>query len=308
MTWVAWRTQRIQLVAVLGIAVLFGVWMTATGLGMGHSATWKYWTDADVYVLYALPAILGLGVGAPLVAGELDRGTQRLAWTQGMSRNQWLGGKLAVGGAVVVAASGVLAVLTQWWAGAVSIAASTDAGGLIGVKIAPAAFDATGIVIMGYAVFAFALGTTLGALIRRPGWAFAAGVPIFVAARLLIELDLRLHLIAPAIYTNLTGQVTAAVQNAWIVAAGFVPVNRTSPLPGHSWATYPAKLNACIGASKSGGTSIAQCAVINHLHYVFQYQPESHYWPLQGAETGIFVALAALILGLTVIAVRRFAA
>jgi uncharacterized membrane protein YoaK (UPF0700 family) len=104
----------------------------------------------------------------------------------------------------------------------------------MGVKIAPAAFDATGIVIVGYAVFSFAVGAMLGALIRRPGWAFALGVPIFVAARLLIEFDLRPHLIAPAIYTNLTGQVTPAVQNAWIVGAGVVPANRTNPLPGHS--------------------------------------------------------------------------
>lgn len=91
MTWVAWRTQRPQLLAALGLTAFLALWLATTGLAMGHSPTWKYWTELDVYVLMALPPIVGLAVGAPLVAGELDRRTQRLAWTQGMSRRQWVG-------------------------------------------------------------------------------------------------------------------------------------------------------------------------------------------------------------------------
>jgi hypothetical protein len=308
-TWVAWRTQRIQLLATVALALLLALWLAATGLGMGHSQTWKYWTDGDVYVLYALPAIVGLGVGAPLVAGELDRRTQRLAWTQGMSRRQWLRWKIAIGAVVVVLVSGLLALLTQWWTSAVSIPSMKNAGGFTGVKIAPSAFDVTGIVIVGYALFAFALGTALGAVIRRPGWAFAAGIPIFIVARLLVQFDVRPHLVAPAVYTNLTGIVTSKVQNAWILAWGILPVGRTSPLPGHSWLTTPASLSACTSAAKrSGITPWPHCLVVNHLHYVFQYQPESHYWPLQGAETGIFVAAALFLLALTVLGVRRVAA
>jgi len=310
--WVAWRTQRLQLLVTLGLALLLALWLAATGLGMGHSQTWKYWTDGDVLVLYAVPAIVGLGVGAPLVAGEFDRRTQRLAWTQGMTRRQWLGWKIAVGAVVVVIASGLLSSLTQWWTDAISIPLRANAGGFTGVKILPTAFDVTGTVIIGYALFAFAVGVALGAAIRRPGWAFAAGVPVFIVARLLIQLDIRPHLIAPAIYTNLTLVIATKVQSAWILASGILPAGRTSPLPGHSWNAVPRSLSACTSAVKStfpqsGITPWPHCLTVNHLHYVVQYQPESHYWLLQGAETGIFVAAALLLLGLTVLGIRRVA-
>ena len=44
----------------------------------------------------ALPAVLGMFWGAPLVARELESGTFRLAWTQGRSRHTWFAAKLAV--------------------------------------------------------------------------------------------------------------------------------------------------------------------------------------------------------------------
>ncbi len=303
MTWVAWRTQRLQLVGVLGLGLLFTLWLAVTGLGYGHSQTWKYWTEGDVFALYALPAILGLGVGAPLVAGELDRGTQRLAWTQGMSRSQWLWRKIGVGAAVVTAASGAVALLSPWWSSTVSVA--DNSGGFSGVKIQPNVFDVTGIVVVAYALFAFAVGSALGALVRRPGWAFAAGAPVFLVVRLVTQFDLRPHLVPPAVLTNLSGRYPAPRQPAWVLASGFVPADRTSPLPGQPWSNGLGR--ACTVTSTST-TALAHCLASHHIHYVVLYQPESHYWWLQGAETGVFLVLAALMLGLTVMAVRRIAA
>jgi hypothetical protein len=53
-----------------------------------------------------------------------------------------------------------------------------------GLDVQPKLFDITGVVIVGYALFAFMLGAALGAVIHKPGWAFAAGVPIFALVRL----------------------------------------------------------------------------------------------------------------------------
>jgi hypothetical protein len=47
---------------------------------------------------------------------------------------------------------------------------------------------------------------------------------------------------------------------------------------------------------------------VAHIHYIFQFQPESHYWALQGTETAIFLGMALLLLGVTVIAVRKWTA
>ena len=52
----------------------------------------------------------------------------------------------------------------------------------------------------------------------------------------------------------------------------------------------------------------AHSAVVAHIHYVFQYQPESHYWALQGAEMAVFLGMTLLLLGVTVVAVRRWTA
>lgn len=313
MIWVAWRTQRLQLLAALGVALLLALWVATTGLTASHSQTWKYWTDGAVYALYALPGIVGLSVGAPLVAGELDRRTQRLAWTQGMSRRQWLSWKIAIGSAAVVIASGALTLLIEWWASTANIALTSNARGPTRPTIVPSVFDVTGIVIIGYALFAFALGVALGAVIRRPGWTFAAAVPIFIVARLLVRFDVRPHLAAPSTYTSLTGAFSAKLTDGWMLHWGILPAGRTSPLPGHAWSTVPRRFTACTSAAKSQlaqthVTPWPHCLVVNHLRSVVSYQPASHYWPIQGAETGIFVAAAVLLLGLTVLGVRRITA
>jgi hypothetical protein len=43
-----------------------------------------------VCALAVLPAVAGAFVGAPLVAREIENGTERLAWTQGVTRAHWL--------------------------------------------------------------------------------------------------------------------------------------------------------------------------------------------------------------------------
>ena len=129
MNWVASHVQRPQLLAAIGAVVVLGIWLSITGLAMGHSQTWKYWTEGDVYVLYALPGVLGLVLGASLVAGEMDHCTHRLAWTQSVTRTRWLAFKLLVAGIVAALIVAALTALLEWWTGAVSLAASTNSGG-----------------------------------------------------------------------------------------------------------------------------------------------------------------------------------
>ena len=306
MTWVAWRVQRPQLLAVLAAVAMVGVWLAATGLVTGHDQTWKYWTDGDVYVLYALPGLLGLALGTPLVAAEADHGTQRLAWTQSISRTRWLAFKLLLGGLAAGALSAGLTVLLEWWTTAVSLGPMTDSGGFSGIRIEPAAFDLTGIAVVGYTLFAFLLGTALGAVVRRPGWAFALGVATFAFVRLLVEDWVRPHLIAPVTYASLSGIAPKAVLSGWLLNSGFVLAGRTTPAPGQTWqASPPDSYFTCTDHVRSPAAD-ARCAALAHIHVVSQFQPTSHYWELQAAETAIFAGLALLLLGVTVIAVRRW--
>ena len=62
-----------------------------------------------------IPLIVGILVGAPLVARELERKTSLLVWTQGVTRMRWLVGMLLgvfVGAIALVAA---FSLLITWW-------------------------------------------------------------------------------------------------------------------------------------------------------------------------------------------------
>jgi hypothetical protein len=308
MTWAAWRVQRSIILAAAAVVAVLALWLVSTGLVMGHSQTWKYWTDGDIYVLFALPGVLGLALGTPLIAGESNLGTDRLAMTQSVTRARWIAFKLLVGGSVAVGIAAVLTLLLEWWTGAVSISAFSNSGGFSGVHIQSTAFDLTGLVVVGYTLFAFFLGTALGTVIRRPGWAFAVGLPIFAAARIGVQDWLRPHLVAPAIFTDLVNMPSSAVVNGWQLHSALLPAGRTSPPPGKTWAWWDQTkiYETCQNRPNLTNAGDAHCAVLAHVHFVFQYQPESHYWALQGIETAIFLGLGLVLLGLTVIKVKRW--
>ncbi|HLI33395.1 MAG TPA: hypothetical protein VKU89_11780 [Solirubrobacteraceae bacterium] len=57
------------------------------------------------------------------------------------------------------------------------------------------------------------------------------------------------------------------------------------------------------------GAAFPSCtnALARQLQLLVVYQPSSHYWPLQGLETGIFLAAALALLGATVWLIGRAA-
>jgi len=290
MTWVAWRVQRLQYLAAAGAVLVIGLWLTLSGSN-GSSAWAQASNHGDIVVLTALPGLLGLALGASLVADESRRGTNRLAWSQSISRTRWLVGKLTVGTVAVCGLTGLLVPLLGWWSAALHS----------GLDVQPKLFDITGVVVVGYAFFAFMLGAALGAMIHRPGWAFSAGVPIFALVRLLVG-AVRSTLVSPV---SLVEPLQGSEPNGWVLQFGYLPIGRTTPAAGRTWSSLLShQADACFSrASSSAGE--AHCALVAHLHWVWQYQPESHYWSLQWAETAIFVGVALACLAATLVVVRR---
>src|SRR5260370_14860711 len=66
---------------------------------------------ASGYLLLAVPALIGMFVGAPVLARELETGTFRYAWTQGFGRWRWTRAKLLMLAVVVAAPSGAIRAL-----------------------------------------------------------------------------------------------------------------------------------------------------------------------------------------------------
>jgi hypothetical protein len=226
MIWLAWQQHRKQaLFAIIGLAVLAAL-LVPTGLrmhrefvGTGLSQcldamsraeflenvpsdpvtglpdcqrpAGQFHTLFDSFVtpavlLVFLPLLLGLFFGAPLVAREVEHGTHRLVWTQGVTRRRWALVKIGVVGASAVAISAAYAALTTWWLTPLALAN----GGRFDFGI----FDMQGLVPIGYTCFGVALGVLAGTVWRRILPAMAATLVGFLGVRLAVTTWIRPHL------------------------------------------------------------------------------------------------------------------
>ena len=194
MIWMSWRQHRPEL---LGFAALFlGVaafFVLSAPLGadsrtvytaaQGLSRAVKFGEDLGTFQL--LPMLVGVFAGAPLVARELDRNTFRFAWTQGVSRAQWLRAKvLFVGGTVLLLAVLYSAVRAWWFA-----PYAAEAGWF--------KTYAQGPVLPVTCLFTFGLGVLAGTVLRRTVPAMAVTLAGSVAVLVLLSI-VRPYYMSPA--------------------------------------------------------------------------------------------------------------
>jgi hypothetical protein len=330
MTWLAWRQARAQIAAAsAGVAAIA---IAAFTMGRGD-ATLRLWLSVLVIVV---PGILGAFWGAPLVAGELESGSFRLAWTQDVSRVRWLAVRLAVPGLAAIALTGLVSWLVTWWAGPLDRAGLDRFG----------SFDSRGVVPLGYAVFAFALGALLGALLRRAVPAMALTLAVFTAIRLSFRLLARPWLLPPvtrllALDPSSTGYGSSGflpfagqshlmpaapdLPNAWVTSIAIVDrtgngltaavLDKTCPSIGDRTGGRPpgaagnpfAGGSGHVPVSHSAATAMHECVarIATTYHEVVTYQPAGRYWPLQWYELGLFLAAALLLAGACAWRVRR---
>jgi hypothetical protein len=193
--------------------------------------------------------------------------------------------------------------------------------------MAPTVFGARGIVPIGYAAFAFALGVTVGMLVRRTLPAMAITLAVFVAVQIAMPLLVRPHLIAPIrstikvtesnvdglhagpgnvpIEATLGGTLDEqALRGAWVLSSHAVDAS------GHAIGTIRLSATGACAPPRGGpaqqpsgakpGAGLAACfAEINRLGYRQRvtYQPASRFWAFQWYETGIYIALALGLAG-----------
>jgi hypothetical protein len=326
MTEFAWRQTRTQ--AAVTTAVLIAIVIAATLAGR-QDATLRLWLGV---LVVAVPCILGMFWGAPLVADELESGTFRLAWTQSVTRTRWLAVRITVGGLASMTVAGLLSLAITWWAGPQDRAGMNQFG----------SFDSRDIVPVGYAAFAFALGVALGVLFRRTLPAMAASLVVFVAAWLAVR-----NLVRPRLLPSLTMTLPLNPASTGYGSSGFLPFptspSSLQPAPPNipnAWITDTQILNSggrpltaselaatCpgLGSGRGGGAGVgignhveAPQAVGTRLHdcvarlsttfhQVVSYQPASRYWPLQWSELAIFTAAAVVLAGLSLWWIRRIA-
>lgn len=316
MIWLTWRQHRAAILAIALLVVVLGTIFVVTGRQMSDTFQQLGVADClahpdhpncgnivgafrDQFGLYIsasgwlnlLPALLGMLIGAPLVARELEHGTHRLVWTQGISAGRWLVIKLAILFAVTLTASVILTELMSWWH-------STSWNQLDG-HMTPLMYDFEGIVPIAYTLFALALGIAAGALLRRAVPAMVVALVGFLAVRLSLEFFLRPRFLPPLTYTQdvltvLSPQAgQTPLRGAWNLDQGWIDG------AGHQLGDATV-FHTCASAAGATKTDAFQC-IHNHGWLAFTtYQPPDRFWPFQGLEAALLVALALALLALAI--------
>jgi hypothetical protein len=328
MIWLTWRQFRVQFLTALGAFVVLGAILAYTGPHLSnlyHSSgiaacqasngdcgpliddfTSHYvWWHALGPLLAAVPLLVGVFWGAPLLARELETGTYRVAWTQSVTRRRWLTTKVVIVGLASVGTAAAFTLIVTLW--------SAPLDHVTGSRFAPGTFGQRGIVPIAYAALAFALGVAAGAVFRRLLPAMTATLAVFAAVRFTIQQWVRPHYQAALQISSplfgdrhlstavVRGQTTAVRANDWIVSA------RVVDTAGRTVAIQRDTLrNVCkLPEGDFSQNALQACAQRLHLHSVLTVQPANRYWTFQAWEFGIFVALAAALLTLAFWWARR---
>jgi ABC-2 family transporter protein len=285
----------------------------ASGFLQQLYAAGTYWVLylLGVMLIVLTPAVIGLFWGAPLIARELETGTSALAWTQSITRTRWLALKLTVGGLAAMAVTEGLSLMQAWWAAPIGRAVGHGGGTNLAMgRFSTLVFATHGITPLGYAAFAFTLGVTAGALIRRTVPAMAVTLAIFAAVQIAMPLWIRPNLF-PADRTvipvtsldnislqqgglngssfNLGALDLPGQPGAWLLSSGAVNA------AGQATSTTPA---ACTGpAIGNHGPAFFDCLASHGIREAISYQPASRYWAFQWTETAIYLALSLALAG-----------
>jgi ABC-type transport system involved in multi-copper enzyme maturation permease subunit len=274
----------------------------------------------SVLAILIAPAVTGVFWGAPLIASELDAGTVKLTWNQSITRTRWLAVKLILTGAAAIAVTETLSLIQAWWAAPIGTAVGLGGASSIfsETRFGVFVFPTHGITPLGYAAFTFTLGVTTGLLARRPLPAMATTLAIFAALQLITPLWIR-----PSLYptSHTTTTIAAAHATVSLKANPKLALTATT-VPGHpgAWllstqaitaAGQPARtippgcqqaISNTLGSHRGpaagpGSAALSNCLASHGIRIAENYQPASHYWPLQWTETGMLLALTLTLAG-----------
>jgi hypothetical protein len=327
MTWLAWRqfrTQALAAVALLGaVAITFAV--TRPGLAASFqdvlhckgtqacaAASSTFFAKDSLLrhlanaLALAVPALIGVFWGAPLVARELETGSFRLVWTQSVTRSRWMLVRLGVVGVASILAAGLFSLAVTWWSSMFDQLQNSPFE----------QYDSRGIVLVGYAAFAFALGVALGVVLRRTLPAMAASFFLYFVVHISFSTWIRYQLLTPLRATSpflaTPHGFTIGPPNVsdWVLSTEVYSHGRALGQPGQGslfegFRTHAGQLifqgagvchvKVSAASLRTGNISQAvQQACINsfHLLKVVSYQPASRYWTFQWLELGVFMVLA----------------
>ena len=265
-----------------GIARCLNIPITAGPCGQAYDAFIIPFDQARGLMpwLNLLPLLAGILLGAPLFARDFEDHTNRLAWTQGITRRRWALLKVVVALGMALAFAAVLSAVMTWWNGPFD---------QVEGRFTIASWDFEGLIPFAYAALGLGLGAAAGSVFRRVVPAVAATfayVPLWLLA------DNWLRTIVPApvrgVYDLTDPHTPMLTAQDWDIAGW---------ITDHSGHTLQEAIPAC----PPSGPCTTQEGYLLHM----VYQPASHYWQVQSVEAAILGGLALVLLGVAVWRAQR---
>ncbi|HZS75312.1 MAG TPA: hypothetical protein VFA41_01755 [Ktedonobacteraceae bacterium] len=306
MIWVTWRQHRIEaliagvvLAGLIIILLVLGIEMTSTyqSTGLANCSEqlpacgelegnfinhFSLSVNLITIMLTTLPLLVGMFIGAPLVARELEQRTHRLVWTQSITRMRWLGTKLLLLIGVTLLAFIALIPLIAWWS------APWDA-----VTSPWSTYEVRGIVLPAYALFALVLGIAAGILSRRPVAGIGITIVLFILLRLAIAFWLRPYFLPPLVSISSIDRPGAPSHTDWLIEIG--TIDRTGQELSNNTISHICP--QIIGKGDAQAFAAFQACEQQHgFHSRSFYQPADRFWLFQVIESSIFLLLAIAFL------------
>jgi ABC-type transport system involved in multi-copper enzyme maturation permease subunit len=313
LTWRQFRTQALVAAAALAAVAIYLVYLGsriradyADVLGCEPSdciAARHAFDDAYTgqlslvgLLLIAAPALIGIFWGAPLITRELEEKTDRLVWNQSVTRTRWLATKLVFLTLTGVAVTGLYSLLLTW--------SASRYDQFIGDRFGAVNFASRNVAPLGYAAFAFVLGTVIGLIVRRTLLAMALTLAVFAVVQLTVANVVREHLMTPVTST------VAFSEDAMSRSDAFGMNERGATIVGYTMAgawslTDEAKVLNADGTPYTLQQSQAcqkglpaenmSCMAGQNLHFSYTYQPADRYWPFQWIELSAYLGVTLLL-------------
>ncbi|WP_328477545.1 transporter [Streptomyces sp. NBC_00377] len=311
--WLAWRQQRVLVgigAAALVVAAAIAAYYRSGMLDALHSGLFDDCgtgplhcsrSDTGLPLLLdveplkylgvlniALPVVIGVFWGAPLLGRDRELGTHRMVLAQSVSRGQWFASRSALATATTIALSGLLAGVFSWW----WRPAADRSYGLFWYDVT--ALSGSGPRVVAAALFGLASGTLLGLLARRVLAAMGLTLLVTGLTTLLLEWAHRTRLLVPP-HTY--------------VSAGILP---KSPM-GEKWSTGTYGLITTGGRHDDvlncpfpSGAELRECmATHGYVARFYEANPAGDYWTFQWTDTAILGGLAVALTVVTVLLLRR---
>jgi hypothetical protein len=256
MVWVTWRQHRGTLISVPALFAAVGLFLWIMGLRIHrdyavlmachpftsnacqalnssfNSTDWHIANGMDI-ALNLVPALIGAFAGGSMLARELETGTYRYAWTQGIGRTRWTIGKLTIVAVTITLTAWALSVVFTWF---FHPFLAQEGMTVLNAGV----FVTHGIAFAAWTLLAFGVGALAGMLFRHTVPAMAVTLGVYVGLDLLTWTVLRKHyplaLVSsnPPYSTGLTNPnepwIVGSFQSGHTTLFRYIPVSRFWPM------------------------------------------------------------------------------